>query len=332
MDILKLSYSGRLSFGKSKRFTPDPPVKQKDYEQEYLVLVMKVHGIEKALALRPLLGLSSVPNLQKSLEATVKPQRGARGMTSASRVRVRDAACLLQDRYGRARLTFLTLTIPPSALKPRLFQNWTAILKKLRQWIAYHQAQAGLKPELVGVTEIQEGRQKQAGGLPCLHLHLLFVGRGCRSSWFLKAKDIDEYWSKLLSDTMGEEISTVSSCRLESIKKNASGYLGKYMSKGTQAISSCDPQYLPPSWHMLTRGLLHQIKKMAIRCEGKLAEYLYDYYSAREELFRFSRLVKIEVEAIGSLTLGWYGDLKSRDVFRQVREEITEFRSLISVS
>lgn len=323
MDILNLSYSGRLSFGRRKKFKPDGTTPHVPTEhEEYVGNLLSAHGIKETQRLFRTLGLSSVSNLQKAPKPLPRRSRGSNGISSQSRRRVIDGATLLQERYSRNRLTFLTLTLPPAALLPSVVQSWTSIVKKLRQWLVYRLEKSQLPPHVLGVTEIQEQRQASAGGVPCLHLHIIFVGKRIGGDWVVKPEDIDGYWSKLLSEYAGEHIEVTSACCLERIKKDASGYLGKYLSKGCKALRELDVNCLPPSWHLITRGLLHQIKALAIRCEGELAEYLWDYYQENRDLFRFHRFVQVNHEALGKITLGWYGDLKNRDTYRKISSEI----------
>lgn len=328
MDILTLNYCGRLTFSKAKKnpkrhYTQRPP-----QTTDYIGLVIRTHGLMEALRLTRLLGLSSVPNLQNGLKSPSRANRGSRGISSSARVRVRDCALILQERHGVKRLTFATLTLPPSALKPEVLENWSDIVRKLRQWLTYRLESAGLPPSVLGVVEVQESRQKTSGLMPCLHLHLVFVGRANYGSWVVTPSDIDKYWCSLLQVYTKSQVDVSSSCQLVGIKKDASGYLGKYMSKGTKCLEGVDPQYIPSSWVIITRDLLHQRKKATIRCEGSVARWLWSMYSQRPELFRFGKTVEIEGRDGQAIVLGWYGDILDRNTYREIKKEIHALRSI----
>lgn len=328
MNILRLTYSGRLSFGRKKKLKDDHRVLPLTPIQEYWALVIQTHGVLEALRLHRLLGLSSVSNLQNCPEAPLKPRRGAKGISSSARVTVRDCALLLQERHGRKQLSFLTLTLPKEALVSEVLLNWSSIARKLRQWVAYRLQEAGLSGSVVGVTELQEARQATADGIPCLHWHLVFCGRRATGSWVIAPKDIDRYWQKLLSEYTGKDINVSSACQLKRVEKDASGYLGKYMSKGVKSLKGVNPELLPSSWHMISRKLLHARNKRTVYITGETAEYLWDYYSKREDLFKFGKFVELELQCGGSLTLGWYGDLLDRNTYHQVLQEINELRDI----
>lgn len=296
---------------------------------DYMGLVVRTHGLMEALRLVRFLGLSSVTNLQKSPKRLLQASRGSKGISSAARVRVRDCATLLQERHGCERLTFLTLTLPPSCLQPEVVRHWSEIVRKLRQWLVYRLDQAQLPSSVCAVTEIQEVRQRQAGRIPCLHLHAVFVGRARYGTWVLTPEDIDKYWSRLLQSYTKKQVDVSCSCQLKRVKKDVAGYLGKYMSKGMKSFEGVDCSLLPSSWVMITRDLLNERRQRTVRCEGEVATALWGMLLNRPELFRFGRYIEIEARDGQPIVLGWYGELVSRNAYHELCREIHEFRAAV---
>lgn len=329
MNSLQLSYSGRLSFGVRGRISPcGRRAAPKTAWQVFIAGFTAEHGAAEAARLILALGLSTVTNLQKSPQSRQRARRGLAGISGPGRVRVESAASLLQERYGRHRLSFLTLTIAEECLNTRLLENWTEMTRKLRQWLAYHLTQGGLSGEVVGVAEIQEGRQA-VGGLPCLHWHLVFVGKRNGGAWVITKESIREYWKKLQEEHSGEQVVTRSATRIENVKKSASGYLGKYISKGSKAVKLCNPTYIPSSWIMLSRSLVRKVNALTIKIQGQLAEQLYDYFQQNQHLFSFSRFVEKETPDGFTYCLGWYGKIQNRAVFHGVRRDLIACSQLV---
>lgn len=322
MNILRLSYCGRLSFGSKARVRPSRrSAAPKTPWQIFIAGFTAEHGVQAAASLILALGLSNVSNLQKSLESPQRARRGSKGATAAARLKVRSAADWLQDSHGRRMLSFLTLTIPSQCLNPRLLDGWSELSRKLRQWLSYHLEENGVPAQLVGVVEIQEERQVEQG-LACLHWHLVFVGKKAGRAWAVNKTEIKEYWNKLLSEHSGVQTRGHAATRIENVNKSASGYLGKYMSKCQKAIQHCNPDHLPSAWYMISRSLLRKINSLTIKIEGQTAEQLYDFYQENQEVFRFSRFVEVALPDGATYCIGWLAELKNRLIFHQVRRDL----------
>lgn len=283
---------------------------------EYMSKVLKVHGLTGAQTLAAHLGLSSPSNLQKSPESPKRLRRGLRGISSAGRNLVRDAALYLEETYGRQTLSFLTLTIPTECLTPSLFLGWSDLTRKLRQRLVYALKEHELDPSVVGVVEIQELRQSDCAGMPALHWHLLFQGRKKGHTWALPPKWFASTWNDLLWKASGVRPQSQAATRVESVRSSASGYLGKYMSKGSQALLSVNTDYVPSSWYMCTRPLLRIVNRLIVYATGIKATQVYDFLMNNKGWLRYSKDIQLETDAGGLITIGWYGDLTNRETYR----------------
>lgn len=335
MDILKVYPSGRVTASRRKRFNLEALLRPYalSEQQEWDAKQIHLHGFETALAsklatngVNPL-GLSSVSNLSTSSKTPTperKALRGSNGISSFSRQRVKDAATLLEEKYGRKQLSFITHTIPDHAIT-YVHANWTKILANLRRRYIRMLKKAGLPEELVMVSEYQEERF-QKSGKAVLHLHILLVGRKRYGHWEYDKERYKECWEeccKEYSDECEEQQNWSAASRVESIRKSAANYLGKYMSKGVQAIADilaiCPDAYIPPSWHVLSQRLRTAVKKAIKHYEGKTASEIFEWLESHaKELLRFNRYIKIPTKDGRETCVGWYGDLRDKKLFDSV--------------
>lgn len=212
------------------------------------------------------MGLSPVLNSQKVLgeQPRQRKKRGQKGISSAAANQVRDGVWYLERQFGRKRLTFATWTLPRSALPIVAF--WSEFVRLLLAKLRYRLEKVGLPPLVVGVTEIQSKRWEREGGeYPPLHLHWVFVGRHLNGAWWLSPSEADD----LLFSTLQNFLSNlnredfVSAGRLESIRKSATGYLGKYLSKGRGSVAAVENRtWLPASWSVCTRDLRRVVARL----------------------------------------------------------------------
>lgn len=328
MDILKLRYSGRVTAGRRKKFDLPPSAPGLNEWGEYISLVLRTHSLEAAQVLIATLGLSSVANLQKKVEPAPRAARGSKGISSDGRQTVRDAALLLQDSGGRQNLSFVTLTIPPEFVVPSLFERWSDVVRLTRQRLVYHLQKAGLSGQLVGVVEVQERRQSDGNDLPYLHLHIVFQGRKHRyAQWVIGTQQLSHLWIEVLEGITGMSGRGSAASRIEAVRKDASNYLAKYMSKGIKSLSKHTLRYLPPSWYICTSELRRDVKRNIKYICGEGATMLYEYLLANPQLLKFSREVSVELTEGWLHVIGWYGDMRSRydyASFRALFESILE--------
>lgn len=223
---------------------------------------------KKNLAVEPppekpdFLGLSLLPNSHRVALGLAEPppkraKRGLKGISRHGARMVRNAAFLIQQRYGRHNLTFLTCTIPAVSETEQyeIALAWPEIVRKFVQSVKRLLRAAGLTGSVVGCTEIQGKRYEKYGGMP-LHLHLVMVGKKPGQGWAIGADQWRSLWRNALRNEVGglDEVSFASSVDCQRVKKDAAGYLGKYMSKGPGQIAAmveADPgiaEFIPATW------------------------------------------------------------------------------------
>jgi hypothetical protein len=217
---------------------------------------------KKRLVLSPI-GSSTVPNSHRE---TVK--RGQLGISAHGRKLVRNAALRLEKECGNFTLSFLTLTIPGLGEEGALTicENWHHIVRVFQQRLKRMLQRKGLTGEMVGVTEVQEKRFA-ATNVVALHLHIVFQGRQFGCGWVLSPGDVRAAWREVLTpymDGCSDEPYWDACENIVRVKHSASGYLGKYLSKGVNATKAIREVYpdivLPSCWYLCTNTLRTRVK------------------------------------------------------------------------
>lgn len=318
MEVVgKIYPNGEFGIARVKRFNPEPLHDEAlTRKQELTIEYLPIIGIEgiKAVdgdreAVAPL-GSSLLP------KSPIRAKRGEKGITREGARNVRNAAFLLQERYGKNRLTFATLTLPAvSQEESRLLSlDWHKIVKGLVKEVRRDLGRHHLPQVVVGVTEIQPGRTSRDLVLG-LHLHLLWVGRAARGSWVISTKRIDELWQRQLEKALNRDVKVNSACNLQMVRRSASGYLGKYMSKGAKTVNAVRETMpgtpLPSAWYTMTRSLLHWIKKRIVSASDIIHSLWEDCWAETHSLCDFRGFIEIEVSEGWVYICGAYGRVKS---------------------
>lgn len=315
--IGKVYPNGEFGITRVKRFNPEPlPEVKLTRKQELTIEYLPVIGIDgiKAVdgdraAIAPL-GSSSLPNFQN------RAKRGSKGITREAARNVRNAVYLMEERYPRKVLSFVTLTLP--SLSPEEFElvaaQWSKIVNHLVTRLRQDLMRANLPAQLVGVTEIQEQRLTKFGQF-APHLHLLFVGRKPGRSWAITTKRIDSIWQDVLENRLNRKVSIVSSCKMEVPRQSMGKYLSKYMSKGVKIIGRLDVIQLgivlPSAWHTMTRSLLNWIRQRIVSEPEVINSLWEDCWSETPALVGFHGFITIEVSEGWEYICGAYGRVKS---------------------
>lgn len=265
---MQLYPNGEFTVGyvRPAKFTPEPlPEKGVevfsmdwlDDEHKYLVL----QWVQDRLEADEPLGLSSPANSTK---------RGLNGITSKGARLVRNAAYLMQQRFGKECLTFVTLTLPAVSKEElaAIAAQWSHVVhmygKELKRELKRHGMYAGF----VGVTEVQERRLRRREELG-LHLHLVYQGRSTRrAAWKIPPSFHRKVWSGILQRILGRTFDDRSLENVQAVKKDASGYLGKYLTKGTQCIGRVVELYgeecVPSAWYTCSNDLRDAVKARTV--------------------------------------------------------------------
>lgn len=333
MDLLKVYPSGRVTASTRKKFNLDRIAKDSRYGETQPPESWQTHIPNQRSTANPdlseepatSLGLSSVSNLTATScppPKILRKRRGSNGISSRSRQLVKDAATLLQEKYGKKHLAFVTHTIPTRFIT-EIHQNWTKILHNLRRRYIRSLQKAGLSKEIVMVTEYQEDRLATSGQA-VLHVHIVFQGRHKRQSWAYDVEHYKQHWKECCENYISNASSDAewnAATRVEGIRKSCSSYLAKYMSKGVATLNhilSIDAlAYIPSSWHVLTQRLRVEVRQNTRHFEGTSAEELFEYLTQNAvELLKFNRYVKVLTTDGREICVGWYGDLKDKKLFR----------------
>jgi hypothetical protein len=249
------------------------------------------------------LGLSIPVKSRKPPEASETRQRRGKGITGHARRMVRSAAHILEEQHGKRNLSFGTITIPslPESQMETIRENWNLLVKRFVEEIGRELVRHGLSPQILYVTEIQEERYKRLGQV-APHLHLLFQGRksGTRK-WAISIKKFRQIWERMLGNVLNRKMSLPAGSQIDSIKKSAKRYLGKYMSKGGKILKDIVnaglENSLPASWWGMTNILRKQVKDGIIQVDEELKNLIVDHIEEYKQagLIRWSFTVTAEI-------------------------------------
>lgn len=252
-------------------------------------------------------------------QTPARQRYGLKGMTSEARRKVRASAYLLQERYGKERLSFLTLTVPPLGdvqSERRLGARWHDALRYLVRRLKRLLQERGLPPTLVGVCEIQVKRYATSGQFP-LHIHLVIVGRKRkRGGWGIHYSEFRQAWADILQGIVGHPIETRYLENVKEVEKDAGNYLGKYMSKSQNEVEKVvedgNEWMLPKQWWFSTIEMKNWLKsrtRRGAKCGQLLESLVHEVFDHPGE-YPHLWLRKIEIDLDGfKYTAGWIGKI-----------------------
>lgn len=284
------------------------------------------------------LGLTLLPNSHRVALGLANPpgeraRRGAGGITRHGSRMVRNGAFLLQQKYGRRRLTFLTCTIPATTQTEQfaIALEWADIVRQFMQSVVRLLRAAGLPPSYVGCTEIQGERYSRDGGMP-LHLHVVFPNKGASGGWKISCDQFRALWMRAIvnrcPELEGRDFSA--SVDAEVVKKSAEGYLGKYMSKGAPqlaAMAADDPgivEFLPSAWWCCSTNVRRAIGKRIAGGVATAGRIIRDVRSGDSRV-EYSREVKIVTPQGAKFTAAVVGKLSREGIKRYARVPVGTF-------
>lgn len=256
------------------------------------------------------LGSSKVTNSHKQPQTRAK--RGSKGLTSHGRKRVFGGVSFIEWRVGKHNCSFLTLTLPPfpPELNPTIASVWSELIRQITQYIRRRLTNASLLNWIAGAHEIQEQRFRRDGTL-ALHFHCVFQGRRHGRDWEITPEEIRGAWRSIVSNQLPMlSDSDWRACeRLEMVRRTASGYLAKYLSKGLRDmgdVESASRQCLPSSWYSISRAL-GQLLNSCVRTSG---DAISTALNAPPEASFYHRSVRATVSEGREIIVGAYGKFK----------------------
>ncbi len=235
------------------------------------------------------LGLSTPVKAHKPPQPAASRHRGGKAQTTYSKRMVRNCIAKLERDYGKHNLAFATYTLPalPEYEMNVIQQNWREVTRQFKQAVERDLKSAGLKPELVYVTEIQDERYEK-NGVVAPHIHAVFQSRKTRHHKYAITKERNtEIWNRIISNVLGRRIEIPSGASIEQVKKSAERYMSKYMSKGgklAQQISENSPvNWMPKSWWGATLSLRNWVKANTRILSEQTKQFIRDNYKKFQE-------------------------------------------------
>jgi len=267
----------------------------------------------------PPLGLSNVPNSH-----SVRKARGRKGISRYNKRLIVNSCLLLEKKYGRSHLSFLTLTLP-SEYANRSIDSYREAKRQMHQWLQRALSARGLPSELVGCTEVQVQRLHNRSEF-ALHEHWIFVGRLPHQTWAFRPVEIQSKWLQILGCVYkvgASEQHSKAAVNVQRVKRSAGAYLGKYMSKGGDvvawAIENGLESMLPSSWVTRSISMLRMFQSSIVRFNIEDSRSIHDTLQDNFSIFvRWGRNLTIEMESGMRVWLGFCGFL-NREGLKMIR-------------
>lgn len=260
------------------------------------------------------MGLSIDPilNLPDTGDFRARAVKGLAGITSYGRRMIRNGCFLLERRYCKEQLSFLTMTLPSFSIEDgRVVQgSWSQVMQSFKNSFAKQAKKQGLPLDYVYCIEIQPLRSRSAGW-PVLHVHMVFVGRNSKhGAWRIKTWEIDAMWKKALEGALGRTVEVKSACNVQEVKKSAEGYMSKYLSKGAPRLNEWREagleDFFPSHWWGMSTHLRAFVRGQTYYGEAVGLEL--EAIAGRDDMTVYSRTITVEF-AGASITVGRYGRL-----------------------
>jgi len=235
------------------------------------------------------LGLSTPVKNHKPPQAPSTRHRGGNPQTTYSKRMVRNCIARLERLHGKHNLAFATYTLPelPHYELEIIRENWWNVTRQFKQAIERDLERAGIKPEIVYVTEIQEERYENTGEV-VPHIHAVFQSRKTRyHKYAINTKRNTEIWNRTISNVLGLRVEIPSGASIETVKKSAERYMSKYMSKGGKLAKKVSDQsvtnWMPKAWWGATVSLRDWVKENTKILSEQTKQFIRDNYKRFEE-------------------------------------------------
>jgi hypothetical protein len=329
---VKLYPNGECAVYKAKGYVPEGvrPYEQTEQTIETMRIFRMMCKTPELFQYAPLLlGLSPLWNFDianKRLAIVNEDghpptvQYGRNGITSYGARRVRNAAYLLQEQFGKFRCVFATATLPDLPLEQMelIHRRFNQVVDHYRLGLKRLLQDKGLSGEIVGVTEVQEKRYERTG-IPVLHIHSVFVGKDASGKWAISPQAHDDIWRRALGVAIGyEPPELTSACNLSRVRKDAESYLGKYMTKGVASvgriISGGFSGWLPKQWWSCSRSLSQRVDAGTIQADDFAECLLESMESDGSGLWIWHRKIELVKDGGEKITIAYYGKLRRETV------------------
>lgn len=246
----------------------------------------------------------------------IRKNRGSKGINSGQRDILCWGAATLERVYGRANLSFLTLTLPP--LTPpdldSVRQNWADIVHRVLLRIKEKLNEQGITTSVAGCVELQLERYHDTGFL-YPHLHLVFRGRrDSHTGWGIKPHQFRLIWRRCVSKFLSQKgHDWRASENVQQVRKSVAGYLAKYVSK---CASKSEPGILdtwhPRDWIILSRQVRRLYQRMC-HVGTELGTHLDSVVRVWQPGWGYHNAIYISSPAYGERRIGYCGWLKGEE-------------------
>lgn len=309
------------------------PKRERTGHEDFIAAQIEVYGVEAVIEacvktkewrrnLEELEGEERPDSMDlTTVSNSPKAKRGQNGISTYGRLLVKNACWLMERAHPIDTITFLTTTLPPMDVMSNRYvvEHWADVVKFFVKKLGRRLQGAGLSGEIVGVTEVQEGRFSANADFIGLHLHLLFVGRKPYSHWVITLAEVEEFWKAALgsvSQRVAERCDFSRSTNLQRLKSSGAAYIGKYLSKGVKTITKIKVKNpgvtLPPCWYTCTLSLRHKVKGLQVvgrKPSLKLGDWIGQ---GQTEYFDTLRTITATDEDGKEFLIGWAGRLSEK--------------------
>ena len=259
------------------------------------------------------LGLSDVQIYHKS--EMPKRKHGLNGITSHGRRQIEEGCYLLERRYGR-RLGFYTLTCHYTEVTDVYEFNrcLPEIQRRYFQELKREYERRGMVFSYVSVYEIQPSRYRETG-VPAIHIHYVCP---CYlpGTWefVFSADELRTLWDRVTATVCGVSKSTSAAIDATVVKRSASAYLSKYLSKGggeIRFLGNISPSQIPSRWWSMSKKLRASIRAATVPLSTSICEHImYDISIGRPSPieFLYKRYIYVDIHQI-TTCVGFSGKL-----------------------
>lgn len=289
---------------------------------DWLIGASSIEGKFCSLSESPLFINSAKSSQKKSVHY------GEKGITRYGRKMCTNSALLLEQKFGLHKIGFMTCTLPKIDKETSLLLlgAWGEVVRRFLQKlkrICNRQSQDFI---YVGCTEIQEKRFKRTL-IAAPHLHVIYRSKYKSFNQYLfTTKQAYMAWNESVNQVLLKNNLTpvmgvgthIGSVKLERIHKSAAGYIGKYISKGSQCVKAMQEQgykLFPRQWWFASMQMKYMYAKSIIRLthdECKAIFYGCEHY-LQEGLITWLSFVEVQYEG-RYLTVGLVAKL-SREMY-----------------
>lgn len=213
---------------------------------------------------------------------------GRKGITGYGKKVLSNIPLLLQQKYTRKCLGFFTATLPNLSLVQlkHILSKWGDLTRRFFQKIKRIYSKSKAKFLYCSCTEIQEKRyQRTSQAYP--HLHWVANAKvSSKSNFIITADDLRVAWMQSVREVMHGCIEAyncsfedyLASIDAQVVKKSASAYLGKYVSKGTKVVGKMledGYESLPKQWWSASAQAKKMFKASIIYIDKNTASHIF---------------------------------------------------------